>query len=103
MEELRELTPHFQSGAYPGGEGERAMAPLQESGFILSEFRFRDKSAIFIENLKGITFGKKIRPIPRENPGYATAYNRYGLNSIESWNTGFSKLCQVRNSHRGES
>ena len=46
------------------------MTPLQESGFMLSELKFRDSSAIFIENPNGTTFGKKIRPIPRKNPGY---------------------------------
>ena len=49
------------------------MAPSQEFRFILSKSRFRDQSAIFVENLKGTTFSKKIWPPPRKNPGYATA------------------------------
>ena len=47
------------------GEGvKRAMALFQESGFILSELRFRNKSATFVENDKGSTFGNTLRNSP---------------------------------------
>ena len=56
----------FQPVAYSrGGEGQQTgHGPLHGSGSILSKLRFRDTSAIFVENLKGTTFGNQRSVVP---------------------------------------
>ena len=44
--------------------GKRAKAPFQETGFILSKLRFRDRSAILVENPEVTIFEGKFGPPP---------------------------------------